>query len=553
MRTSANEDEHVALPAALHKRYLKSKRDTNKFLDWLRRNAAKKLEDAPFGEHLSIADILRAAKLVVDRKIEPPADIGAALRRFISARRAITHWYQRNETMDSNQVSNSTKSHEFFNNTLASVQDLLFPSQEVTKSKSSKVSGKGSIVGSNIYEKLQDIITSGNDDNDDNDDHSGMRRDREQHQDPEANDADMDYTIEDDPLADLIDPCAWLRELDHCATQVVSYSSMARDGDLPLAVASTLSDTWIDHLVEKNRVAKRMGTSGAILNQLYRMEPDMSSQNQNPTTTLFGQEVDGWQGCNKLRSGYSLYMLGLALKDFKRKMAEPGFLDVKHRPIHEQVGPDGFHADPSWEGFNIRTDVDQAAMREHYTGSNKDYQGMLSILKSYWAIHLGTVTKPHDCHMQLNELVDYLEVDTPMCPNLHCPCVPISTISAWYLQMVLDTSKVFYWRNLAQKHPVNCRLQALQFAQELRKSIEDVQAVNDEASWVSEWKVRVELKSMKAATESVIKGNCFDLLAQSPLVAGRQNARLLHWAFYEGSALLNLKSFFGTLLHLYKV
>lgn len=572
MSLHASSNEETTLPAVYYKQYLYSKSDTNEVLHWLLRNSTSR----SFGEQLSVRDILHAAKLVAGRKpkVTAPTTIQDALRRVLHTRRTLTKWYREVETVDGQQQSSSTDGHDYFNNILSNVYDLLFPPKPKTTTQKlsdeqyeapNKHLGKGEKV---VEDEEENKITSW----DDRDIETEFFRQQEEE---DSDIPAVTYTILDDPLAELVDPSTWLLELDQCATEVVGYFERARDGQIPLVVASTLTTTLIHHGLANERSANRRGTCAGIMKQLDRkelishLERTVAESNEAAKESTTSQptrlqpdmkpdqssshEQDSMPD-QRFRCGYSLWLFGYAMMDFKDSIPEYGFLDdIERQPIHRLIEPHSIGQNQAAvmpdtiSTPETLSDIRERLMKE----SDDDHAGIISLLKSYWKIHFGSDEQARECVLPLQQIMGYLTDGTPPCPHT-CACTPVSSCYAWYLQAILDSCKAFVWKD-GKPNPVNCRLQALKLAQELQYWVEEVQAVDVEDSIMSDSYLRPVIQELKEFTTTIRKSNHFDLLGQSPLISGRQGTLLLTWALQDGCNLLNQKSLFGTMLHLYKV
>lgn len=398
----------------------------------------------------------------------------------------------------------------------------------------------------------------------------------------------MNYTILDDPLAKLVDPAAWLLELDQTAIEMTGYFQKAKDGVLPLAVASTLTTTMIARLMAKQESTKRIGTCDRILQQLCAKDfkaKDKPGRHQTAgritppadiaaATTVPHQKHEltappdslapldqPMDSIGRAQSGYSLRLLSIAVNHFKRiLLSGPDFLDhFQCLPLHKYIVPmlvDGPESIP----VQVVADPGEYCpgvlkeLREHLPKDVfQDHYAVLSILLSYWRLRRADDKQALECVLPLDDIVNCVVSEEYACrDDENCANLPVSAVYAAYIQIILDSCKIFAWKD-DKPNPANCRLQALRMAQELQYWVKQVQAVDSEQSLTTGSHHRAYTDELRGWVNDVLTGKHFDLLGQSPVIAGRQSANLLDWAFFGGCRQLNQKSLFGTVLHLYKV
>lgn len=394
----------------------------------------------------------------------------------------------------------------------------------------------------NLCEILAKI---GEDDSSDRGLGTQARRPQEHNQD-DTNDKGSDYIIEDDPLRDQCEAISWLQELDIGCSLVKRWFEKARDDEMPIVVAATLTSTLVHHFLATDSVhnpKKRIGSCGEVLNLFFERQKQDAKDGGCVHSTGGGHENEAHGDhkgppCYKFRKGIPLIIFSRSLKDFILRKQQPGFLSsIEQKPIHS------YFLTPA-----------EDAEREHTCSlgavcSKLDYEGCISIFKTLWNIHF---TGPQNsCVVPTEMFVDFVENYEP-CGTPDCPCNLMQTSFAWYVQVILESAKSFIWKN-GKPNPINCRIQALRLSQEILASVEVVQAIDTKDSFTFGPNMHWQCQALRNMVQKILETSLFDLLHQSPLIAGRQSSNLLQCALFNALPLMDQTGMFGTVLYFYKV
>ncbi|KUI68057.1 hypothetical protein VM1G_03601 [Cytospora mali] len=567
MATQEDGSVPVTLPTDRYESYMYSKRDTNKVLDWLRINASKKTKQSPFDSNLTLKEILHAAKLVVAHRISVPSHIQDAFKRLLRARSKLTDWFRQNETHQGNAQSASTNAHEAFNNTLAEVYDVMFPQDEVysghgNKTRCPSPSDKPT-TSYNFYEVLAKI---GEDESSDR--NLEIHTEHQQKHNAEKSNSEVpNYIIEGDLLREQCEAISWLLELDIGCSLVKRWFEKARDNEIPIIIAETLTVSLLSHIMEREmqQMAKKQdGGCKRIMRLLVEGQQDGRAGSDMPSA-IGGQEnkARGCRGepsyCN-FRNLSSLFVFCTALREFILRKDEPSFLTtIQRKPLHcyfdtparEAEREEAFRAEHSKVGHLPTRDKAKAhrALMERYV---KDYEGCILIFKSLWDDHFNNPGPIDISVLQMQNFFDCIQKSEPHQASSYISTGAFPTTSiAWYLQVILESAKSFVWKD-GNLNPVSCRIQALRIGQEILGSLEKVLAIDTVNSFVSNPKVRRHIQSLRETIQAILATPQFDLFHQSPIMSGRLNNTLLQFAFSDGLDLLDQMGIFGTVLHLYK-
>ncbi|KAL6720015.1 hypothetical protein ACLMJK_001936 [Lecanora helva] len=134
----------------------------------------------------------------------------------------------------------------------------------------------------------------------------------------------------------------------------------------------------------------------------------------------------------------------------------------------------------------------------------------------------------------------------------HEECDFNSLRSSFGLQMLLETCKSFLLRSNCPHAPSVCRLRALQFAQEVAKSIGPVLA-DDSMPCRCCQTLAFHLEHFQLNVQTFVKERVFDLYFQNPWVCGSHMLEILEISFYYGLRLFSYRHFVGSVLHVYNV
>lgn len=549
----------VLLPTDRYESYMYSKRDTNEVLDWLRTNASKKEDHYQFDLKLTLSDIRYAAKRVVARNVEVPSHIQNAFKRLLRDRSKLTAWFRQVETVQGKAQSASTDAHKAFNDTLTQVYHIMFPGDDKVYSnqqyRQPLTSTNDPRNSDNLYNILAKLMEEESSDR--NLDTQAQRPKENILQRPKDDEV-SDYIIEGDPLRDKCEAMSWLLELDIGCSLVQRWFEEVRDNKMSIVLAATLTLTLARHFLATDRLnnsKKGIGRCGEVLHLIYeRLEQDIKSCGCPRSTGMRPQDDDqgnhGADTCYKFRNGTSLVTFGCALDDFISRKQKPDFLgSVERRPIQTCFS-------------TLAEGSDQERVCSMGAACCKlDYEGCISIFKSLWNLHLNG---PKDQRVLPTVFVNFVNIvekhnrgcDVPDCSCNTCPPIPhsayLQTSIVWYVQIILESARSFI-RKDGKPSTVNCRIQTLRLSQEILASVENVMAINTEDSRTFGHRTDLRNRALRRLTQKVLATPRFDLLHQSPLIAGEESSHLLDFALENGLALLDENGMFGTVLYFYKV
>jgi hypothetical protein len=223
----------TGLPTSLHSVYQRYKAGTAVSTDWLVKTGAPQLTTTT--DRLPVQRVLELAQAAAKRKISPPKTLRTTFKIVLAHRRTLTRYHQDHHA-GSETVKKSTDSREFFNEILAQAYDTLFPAgaDAFTKKSPRHIDAQQMDIpseSSNRFVTLSEMI------------------EHEPDSDPayvapsvETAKPDARSQIEDDPLEEIIAMYTYILEVE-CAINLVNKTwIMARNGQLPLTVAGTLTN-----------------------------------------------------------------------------------------------------------------------------------------------------------------------------------------------------------------------------------------------------------------------------------------------------------------------
>ena len=120
------------------------------------------------------------------------------------------------------------------------------------------------------------------------------------------------------------------------------------------------------------------------------------------------------------------------------------------------------------------------------------------------------------------------------------------------LQVLLETYKSYLLTSDCTHAPSNCRLRALQFAQEVAKSIDPVLADSSMPCRCCQT-LAFHLEHFQLDLQAFMQERVFDLYFQNPWVSGSHLLEILELSFYYGLRLFSYRHFVGSVLHVYNV
>jgi hypothetical protein len=261
----------TGLPTSLHSVYQRYKAGTAVSTDWLVKTGAPQLTTTT--DRLPVQRFLELAQAAAKRKISPPKTLRTTFKIVLAHRRTLTRYHQDHHA-GSETVKKSTDSREFFNEILAQAYDTLFPAgaDAFTKKSPRHIDAQQMDIASessNRFVTLSEMI------------------EHEPDSDPayvapsvETAKPDARSQIEDDPLEEIIAMYTYILEVE-CAINLVNKTwIMARNGQLPLTVAGTLtnsrtgrSDSCRARMAQASECIRDYASSITVSSIWYRRAP----------------------------------------------------------------------------------------------------------------------------------------------------------------------------------------------------------------------------------------------------------------------------------------
>ncbi|KAL0258024.1 hypothetical protein SLS55_007195 [Diplodia seriata] len=542
--------------------YKSSKRDTGYVLDWLRRtvdNAARtkksKTAIAPIGERLTVQNLLQASELVSKRQITAPLYVRGAFKRTLVKRRQITEWYRQREAIDPT-VQPANEKHAFFNDALATAYALMCPDQDepaaqpVSEKAASKPTRELAPQPSkNFFDVLANIP----------EEEPGSPvlelAERDVPQDvPEP----PEYVFVDDPLAEILDLHLYVLEMDALVSATKHFWKLAANGDMPVPLAAWLTTAGFaatKHLCDI--VTPAIGGHQALIHHYTSKRADLGISGIDVSKEM-AEKTGETPVYKDFSDGLALAFPCSALINFKRdKQHDSDFMAVVERqPIAKSFIPEEKEkqdkeafmqnvmktiSDPSEKELPQHEAV--AVMQLLAERQAIDSNAMQSVLRSITQLIRDEKTKgtsvKDDFNPLLPETREFLE-SKDVFPG---------TGLVVGLQMMLETCKSFVYRD-SVPNPMNCRMMALRFAQEVTQNI---QLVNDHDSVAKNHTVPVAsgLVGVSDRLKAFMREKRLDLYSQSPWAGGQQMVQIIAYALEAGLLLCNQRGIVGTVLHGY--
>ncbi|KAF4304050.1 putative amidohydrolase 3 protein [Botryosphaeria dothidea] len=560
----------AALPPDFWQLYKSYKRDTGYVLDWLRLNAVEnvarsKKTRSPIEARLPVRQILRASELISKRRLTAPQYVRGAFKRTLVKRRQLNQWYRQFEHGDPRALQGN-ESHEFFNDTLAKAYDLIFsqddnsasesgpspnhPQPATVKQETEQPAGADLKPSRNFYDILADI---------------------EEHE-PESPVAEpldqglsdvpepTDYVIEDDPLAAILDLHMYVLEMDSICSAAKQFWKLAADASLPVPLAAWLTTAGFITLKQLSGVISPAIGGHRGLTKLYSSKKAKLNIAGIDVAKHAAEKSGNNPAFQEFSNGLALTYPSTVLTSFKReKQRDSEFMKVVERqPISSYFLPESEEkeqqekfvqaveaivTDP--ENSDLPPDQAVAVLRLVSERQAKDRQAMDSVLRSITQLIRSEETKgtfqKDDMNPLLGETREFLAAsdDYP------------DTSLVFGLELLLETCKSFVWKG-PSANPMNCRMMALRFAQEVRQSI---QAVNDHDKVAKNHTMPTAagLIGVSDRLKAFMQEKRLDLYSQSPWTGGQQMVQILAYALEAGLSLCNQRAIVGTVLHGYNL
>ncbi|EOD43893.1 putative amidohydrolase 3 protein [Neofusicoccum parvum UCRNP2] len=560
----------VALPHDYWELYKSYKRDTNYILDWLRLNAVEnvarsKKSRSPIEDRLPVRQMLRASELISKRRLAAPQYIRGAFKRTLVKRRQLNQWYRQFEHGDP-QVAARNESHEYFNDALAKAHDLIFAQQDTPAVESGPATDQAPAAATavetkpaedvdfqpsrNFYEILADI--------DEKEPESPVSEptDQELAGVPEP----REYVIVDDPLAEILDLHMYVLEMDAICSATKQFWKLAAHGQLPVPLAAWLTTAGFSSLKQlSNLISPAIGGHRGLIRVYASKKAQLGIAGID-----VGRHEAEKSGENppyqEFSNGMALTYPSTVLASFKKeKQRNSDFMGVVERKPISTYFPSATEESQQHEQFMQAVEAtitdpenpdlpnDQAAALLHLLSERqaKDRQAMESVLRSITQLIRNEETKgafkKDDMNPLLHETRDFLasNEDTP------------DTSLVVGLQMLLETCKSFVWLENSP-NPMNCRMMALRFAQEVKQNI---QSVNDHDLIAKNHTVPTAagLVGVSDRLKALLHEKRLDLYSQSPWTGGQQMVQILGYALEAGLSLCNQRGIVGTVLHGYNL
>lgn len=367
-----------------------------------------------------------------------------------------------------------------------------------------------------------------------------------------------EYVIDDDPLAMILDLHMYVLEMDAICSAAKHFWKLATDGDMPVPLAAWLTTAGFTSMKRISEVISpaiggHRGLVSLYCNKKAQLgiagvdvaKQEVANSGENPSYAEFS-------------NGLALITPGSMARSFKdEKQRDSDFMGVVERqPIAKYFVPvaeenqqqEKFHKaimETITEPNNPDLPQNQAVelMRLLAERQAKDRVAMESVLRSITQLIRNEQTKgafrKDDMNPLLTETREYLvsKGDLP------------DTSLVFGLQLLLETCKSFVWKENVP-NPVNCRMAALRFAQEVKQSIDSVNE-HDLVAKNHTVPMAAGLHGVSERLKAFMREKRLDLYSQAPWTGGQQITQILAYTLEAGLSLCNQRGIVGTLLHGY--
>ncbi|OJD29098.1 amidohydrolase 3 protein [Diplodia corticola] len=539
--------------------YKSSKQDTGYVLDWLRRTAenaarTKKTKNpiAPIGDRLTVQALLQASELVSKRQVTAPLYIRGAFKRTLVKRRQITEWYRQRETIDPT-VQPGNEKHAFFNDALATAYALMFPDEDKPAAHVEPKPSKNSAVGLKPSKNFFDVLA-----NIPEEEPGSPVLELAERNVPEDVPEPPEYVFVDDPLAEILDLHLYVLEMDALVSATKQFWKLAANGDMPVPLAAWLTTAGFASTKRLcDLVTPAIGGHRALLYHYTSKRADLGISGLDVSEGM-AKKTGETPVYKAFSDGLALAFPCSALVNFKKeKLHDSAFMStVERQPIAKSFLPEEKEEEEK-EKFmqSVMKTISKpnekelpqheavAVMQLMADRQALDSKAMESVLRSIAQLIKDEDAKDtrvkDDMNPLLPETREFLESKE---------AYPGTSLVVG-LQMLLETCKSFVYKG-GTPNPMNCRMMALRFAQEVTQSI---QLVNDHDLVAKNHTVPVvsSLVGVSDRLKAFMREKRLDLYSQSPWTGGQQMAQIIAYALEVGLSLCNQRGIVGTVLHGY--
>ncbi|KAK5717400.1 hypothetical protein LTR15_009294 [Elasticomyces elasticus] len=462
-----------------------------------------------------------------------------------------------------------TARHEHFTQTLSSAYTTLFPGGKVSKSAS--VDGlEADETVSNGFGLLEDAPTEPPSKLSDAEIKSHL--DEWANSNPENRSA-----IKDDPFDEIYELYIHVLEMDYMATVLKKYWSMAADGTMPIALAAWLTTAGYTAICNICEVYQNAGGIGHqfLLQQYMQKKARMQIKTGQDLSIVEAERSGHVLLYKQFSSGMGLMTSIYALQEFAGKIVSGGKMKDHYLLNIPKEKPTDFIISPRKEQAELlamqrkvcmtvsdptKLDLPEheatAVLAMHKQQQDRDNKSLAAMTRGIMQVFTFACAE-QDCASGKPDLDDIslanlLLVDTMKFMESG-KAIPRTEL-VFGLQLLLETGKSFFWEN-EKPNPVNIRLKALQFANEVKQTAWRI--IENEAKAGMYRNVQIKyfdaLQAPHAKLDVFTRTARFDLYYQMPWTSGMQLSETLYGAIEFGVALCRTRGIFGQMLHVYNV
>ncbi|KAE8452073.1 hypothetical protein EG329_002239 [Mollisiaceae sp. DMI_Dod_QoI] len=510
----ASSAQPITIPSSLFDVYQEYKASTATVLTWLCSHEAITPQSG-----LTVNSLQRAAENIRSKDILVPAMIYRAFRDSVAKRQKVTTWFTSAELSAAGNTSGSTLKHVHFTEKLQNAFSTLFPNGNPTppRRQPSKAEDEDTIENlSNRFGILESLESDRTQDLLAEEDGDASHYQQATMPKNAALPTSEMTTLEDDPLDALIQIHLTLRELDSICETVKSFWEQVSIGTLPLPFAA-----WLTNAAYES--AKRLCVS------IMDIDKD-AQEHQDVYIGLVNQFNLIFMSC-PIECKYDDFSQG-------RGMTFPWIAIVAFK--------DGWSSDYQARSGNHWQDPINYISPAYTQGDDSGY--LSNDLQSYKAIlaSMGELLMkekdsrrqpgftPTDINPLLSDLSVFLDSE-----DVH-PRLSL----VFGLHLLLETYRSFIWKT-ATANKINCRLQALHFAKEMKEMIQTPLPHSCDPM------VGTLRRADVVYLDEYLTEKRFDLYYQCPWTAGYHMCEILHHSMDAGLRLWNSEGRVGAVLHIY--
>jgi hypothetical protein len=558
------------LPPSLRVVYQTYKNGTATLVNWLvLRGLASDATGDTKPTRLVVRRIIELATEIAQRSIAPPQQIRDAFNVALVNRRRLTKYYKEEVDPLSQATAKATARHQFFNETLAQAYDILFPHKGPPSHEHSSLppveetSEQGE--PRSRLEILSECIEQRSDYTEDIPTLS-VTDDKRSIAQPSA--------IEDDPLEDVIALHAYVLEIEETISTLRNIWASAAKGDIPVTFAGWLTNfgyEMIRTMASESALVPKTHeelVERYVLTKYYLLSADATNADFLDEQKDFEDEVSNYDA---FRTDLGLMCPYYAISNFFRiRQLNKSFMAARDR----QALP-AYFGSRSQQNEILKTfTIARHALQREFYAENMDEdtydEEWLALFSSHCSsyqsrvdsILRSAVVRTRD-NTTISGHFDAHE-NMPLCDevNFYSSTLahkqPQRSELVFGLHILLGSCTAFLWNNKDDTlNRTSCRIQALKLVIEISSTAKEVIVAADDRAYCEctafNERIICFLRQLIKELAEYQKQPSFDLYSQSPWVAGSQMSLMLGSVQDVGLVLLNMRGYFGGILHLFNM